>query len=123
MKRIITLLVSVITTLSALATDYTDQLEVIVNGESATQNATISVTKQDDGKYTLSLKNFVLQSDDQTMGIGNITLTDIEGVEKDGVTTIKINKSINITEGDDTSVGMWMGPMLGAVPKIGRAHV
>lgn len=116
MKRIITLLVSVITTLSALATDYTDQLEVIVNGESATQNATISVTKQDDGKYTLSLKNFVLQSDDQTMGIGNITLTDIEGVEKDGVTTIKINKSINITEGDDTSVGMWMGPMLGAVP-------
>ena len=92
MKRIITLLVSVITTLSALATDYTDQLEVIVNGESATQNATISVTKQDDGKYTLSLKNFVLQSDDQTMGIGNITLTDIEGVEKDGVTTIKINK-------------------------------
>ncbi len=116
MKRIITLLVSVITTLSALATDYTDQLEVIVNGESAIQNATISVTKQDDGKYTLSLKNFVLQSDDQTMGIGNITLTDIEGVEKDGVTTIKINKSINITEGDDTSVGMWMGPMLGAVP-------
>lgn len=116
MKRIITLLVSVITTLSALATDYTDQLEVIVNGESATQNATISVTKQDDGKYTLNLKNFVLQSDDQTMGIGNITLTDIEGVEKDGVTTIKINKSINITEGDDTSVGMWMGPMLGAVP-------
>lgn len=116
MKRIITLLVSVITTLSALATDYTDQLEVIVNGESATQNATISVTKQDDGKYTLSLKNFVLQSDDQTMGIGNITLTDIEGVEKDGVTTIKINKSINITEGDDTSVGMWMGPMLGPVP-------
>jgi len=116
MKRIITLLVSVITTLSALATDYTDQLEVIVNGESAIQNATISVTKQDDGKYTLSLKNFVLQSDDQTMGIGNITLTDIEGVEKDGVTTIKINKSINITEGDDTLVGMWMGPMLGAVP-------
>ncbi len=116
MKRIITLLVSVITTLSALATDYTDQLEVIVNGESAIQNATISVTKQDDGKYTLSLKNFVLQSDDQTMGIGNITLTDIEGVEKDGVTTIKINKSINITEGDDTSVGMWMGPMLGPVP-------
>ena len=116
MKRLFTLFVGAMTALCSMATDYTDSLEVIVNGVSAVQKATISVTQQTDGKYTLSLNNFVLQGVDQTLGVGNIVLTDIEGVEENGVTTIKINKSIEITEGNDPSVAFWMGPMIGLVP-------
>lgn len=116
MKKLFTLCLVVMTMLPAFAKDYTDQLEVIVNGQSAVQEATISVTKQDDGKYTLSLNNFMLQADEGPMGIGNIVLTDIEGVEADGKTTIKINKDIVIQEGSDPSVPFWMGPMLGPVP-------
>lgn len=115
MKRLFTLFVGAMTALCSMATDYTDSLEVIVNGVSAVQKATISVTQQTDGKYTLSLNNFVLQGVDQTLGVGNIVLTDIEGVEENGVTTIKINKSIEITEGNDPSVAFWMGPMIGLV--------
>ena len=116
MKRLFTLFVGAMTALCSMATDYTDSLEVIVNGVSAVQKATISVTQQTDGKYTLSLNNFVLQGVDQTLGVGNIVLTDIEGVEENGVTTIKINKSIEITEGNDPNVSLWMGPMIGLVP-------
>ena len=115
MKRFFTLFVGVMTALCSMATDYTDSLEVIVNGESTVQKATISITQQADGKYTLSLNNFMLISEEMTIGVGNIVLTDIEGVEENGVTTIKINKSIAITAGDDPNVG-WMGPMLGEVP-------
>lgn len=117
MKKLFTLCFVVMTMLPAFATDYTDQLEIIVNGHSTVQEATISVTKQDDGKYTLSLNNFMLQADEGPMGIGNIVLTDIEGVEADGKTTIKINKEIVIQEGSDPSVPFWMGPnVLGPVP-------
>lgn len=116
MKRLFTLFVGAMTALCSMATDYTDSLEVIVNGVSAVQKATISVTQQTDGKYTLSLNNFVLQGVDQTLGVGNIVLTDIEGVEENGVTTIKINKSIEITEGNAPNVSLWMGPMIGLVP-------
>lgn len=116
MKRLFTLFVGAMIALCSMATDYTDSLEVIVNGVSAVQKATISVTQQTDGKYTLSLNNFVLQGVDQTLGVGNIVLTDIEGVEENGVTTIKINKSIEITEGNAPNVSLWMGPMIGLVP-------
>ena len=51
MKKLFTLCLVVMTMLPAFAKDYTDQLEVIVNGQSAVQEATISVTKQDDGKH------------------------------------------------------------------------
>ena len=116
MKRLFTLFVGAMTALCSMATDYTDSLEVIVNGESAVQKATISVTQQTDGKYTLSLNNFVLQSEGTVIPVGNIVLTDIEGIKENGVTTFKINRDITIADGNDPSVEMWMGPMFGNVP-------
>ena len=44
------------TALMAQATDYTDKLLVLVNGEGAEQESTISVTEHD-GLYDLNLKN------------------------------------------------------------------
>ncbi|HRU53959.1 MAG TPA: calycin-like domain-containing protein, partial [Candidatus Sumerlaeia bacterium] len=42
------------------------------------QNATISVNKQTDGKYTLSINNFVFGN----IGIGNIAMKDIEQTKR-----------------------------------------
>lgn len=124
MKKIITLISLIMSTLSAMGNEYTDKLTVTVNGESTEQQATILITQGEDGKYTFSLNNFCLESanDDGTvtrLGVGNILLPDREGTTVDGITTITFNDGINITAGDDPDVVMWMGPALaelGPVP-------
>ena len=121
MKKLLTFISLALCSLTAFANDYTDKLTVTVNGESMEQQATITITQQSDGKYTLSLNNFCLESvdDDGTvsrMGVGNIVLADREGTTQDGITSISYDDIITITEGDDPSIDFWMGPMIGAVP-------
>ncbi len=111
----------VLCTLAAMANSYTDKLTVTVNGESMEQEATIFITQGEDGKYTLSLNNFCLETveEDGTItkiGVGNIVLADREGTTENGITTISYNDNITITDGDDPEVGFWMGSMLGPVP-------
>lgn len=116
MKRIFTLVAWLAATLTASATDYQDRLQVTVNGESTFQQATISVDQQKNGLYTLTLKNFVLEAGENSMGVGNITLSDIKGESSDGRTLIVARQDINITEGDRTDVAVWAGPLLGPIP-------
>ena len=114
MKKIITLSALALMALTANAEDYTDQLSVALAGNPlGTQETTISVDAQDNGKYTLSLKNFQLAG---LGGIGNIVLSDVDATEKSGRTALAADQVIKITEGDDPNVSMWMGPMLGDVP-------
>jgi len=116
MKRIFTLVAWLAATLGASATDYQDRLQVTVNGVSTIQQATISVVQQENGLYTLTLKNFVLEAGESSMGVGNITLSNIEGKSSDGRTLIVARQDINITEGDRADVAVWAGPMLGPIP-------
>lgn len=77
-----------------------------------TETASISITEQNDGKYTLTLKNFMLQG----AGVGTIIVKDVEGVEKDGAIELNASQTIKIEAGDDPDVDYWMGtdldPML-----------
>lgn len=116
MKKIFTLIALCASSVMAMATDYTAQLEVTVNGTSTVQEATISVAKQDDGKYTLQLNNFILSMPGQTMPVGNIVLKDVEGTVAEGLTTIKSVQDILIEAGNIPGIDVWMGPMLGSVP-------
>lgn len=120
MKKVFTIICLALCSLAAMANDYTDKLTVTVNGESMEQQATINITQQSDGKYTLSLNNFCLESEDNgevtRIGVGNIVLADREGTTEDGITTITYNDNLLITDGDDPSIGFWMGSMLGPVP-------
>lgn len=91
---------------------YTDNLVVTINGASSEpQPTTISVTEGVDGKYTLSLNNFMLE----TIAVGNIVLTGISVDEANGIKNFSTKQNINITEGEDASQS-WIGPMLGEVP-------
>ena len=121
MKKLFTLICLFACTLTALANDYTDKLTVTVNGAATEQQATITITEGDDGRYTFSLNNFCLENVETDgsvtrFGVGNIVLADRAGTTVDGVTTITYNDAIDITTGDDPEVDFWMGPMLGPVP-------
>ena len=121
MKRLLTFISLALCSLTTFANDYTDKLTVTVNGESMEQQATITITEGADGKYTLSLNNFCLESVEEDgsvmrIGVGNIVLADREGTTVDGITSISYNDDISIEDGDDPSIDFWLGPALGAVP-------
>ena len=123
MKKIFTLMMLAASTAGAMATDYSDQLVVVMNGEEiANKQSTISVEQNEDKTYKLSINNFVLTPG---MNVGNIVVDNVKGVDGNGATYLATNQTIQITPGDLEGVGEkdWMGPGLGDVPVEVKAEV
>ena len=116
MKKIFTLIMAAISSLSALADDYTGQLAVAINGGPvASQQSTITANKQANGKYEFQLNNFTLNMGVATTYVGNIVLKDVEATTAaDGTITMQTAQSITITNGEGAHP--WMGPMLSNPP-------
>lgn len=94
-------------------TEYKGNLTVTMGTSSfPTQETSIYITEQTDGKYTLTLKNFTLMG----AGVGTIIVKDVEGTEQDGKIRLQSNQTIEIQKGDDPNISDWMGPDLGSVP-------
>ncbi len=131
MKKIFTLFAASFLALGAMAQDaiqYTDDMYVTINEETAgPMQATILVTPQENGNYTLALKNFVLTSEDGDMPVGNVEVTDIVASDADGYTALAKTDDIMIAEGDDPNMDFWMGPLIcgevGAIPVIIEAKM
>lgn len=115
MKRIFTLLLTVLAVLSAQAEDYTDKLLVLVNGEGTEQQATLTVNEHE-GLYDLVLKNFILMNGDQPMPVGNVELTNITPEQAGSAIFLRASENVTVTAGDAEGVQMWLGPMLGELP-------
>lgn len=115
MKKLFTLMMVAMTVLVARATDYTVPIVVTVNGEVHSQEGTITIT-QEDGLYSLSLNNFILMNGENPMGVGNIALTGIEPMTIGSAVLLDVNREVIISEGDDPSIHMWMGPLLPSIP-------
>ncbi len=115
-KTLLSLALALLSSLSMSAKDYTETLVVTVNGTATRQTATISVDKNNDGTYNFNLKNFMLKIGDQSMGIGNITLNNLEAATSSKGDVVSTHRDITITKGDDPNVDTWMGPMLGTIP-------
>ena len=116
MKKFFMSIVLLTVSIVGMATDYKDLLTVSVNGVSSEQEATISVEPTGGDKYTLSLKNFVMSQGGQKIGVGNIVLPDITGETVDGATLLETSQTVKITEGDDPSIGSWLGRILQDIP-------
>lgn len=116
MKKIASLVMAAMLSVTALAANYTGELIVSVNDSESSQSATISLEKASNGTYSFVLKNFILEAGNQKMGVGNIELTGLTGTTSNGITTVEYTDSVTITAGDDTSVTTWLGPLLGKVP-------
>lgn len=100
---------------TALATDYTDKLLVLVNGVGNEQDATISVNEHD-GLYDLKLKNFALASEGTLIYVGNVEVTDIKPQTSGNAIILHVARKITISAGDVEGVDFWMGTMLGELP-------
>ena len=80
----------VLMAVSCLATDYKGDLAVTVQpligkpDTKKTEGSVISVNKQDDGKYTITLKDFKYG----ILNLGDIELNDVDATTKNGVTTL-----------------------------------
>lgn len=96
-------------------TEYKGNLTVTMGTSSfPTQETSIYITEQTDGKYTLTLKNFTLME----AGVGTIIVKDVEGTEQDGKIRLQSSQTIEIQKGDDPNINDWMGPGLGPVPVV-----
>ena len=122
MKKILFVFAALSCAMALSATTYTCHLKVTVNEECAEQDEVPVEVTQDNGKYTLTLKNFILvmknEDQDLPMPVGNIQVTDVEGINEYGYTTISYAAPILITPGDAEgySEDDWIGPLLEEVP-------
>lgn len=81
----------VLMAVSCFATDYKGDLTVTVPGlgTQTTKESVVSVNKQEDGKYTITLKDFKYGS---TMDFGDIELDNVDAKTENGVTTLTADK-------------------------------
>lgn len=121
MKKLFTLLFVIIASaMTAMATDYTDNLIITIdNGKPTTVNdVKITVTQQENEKYSFSLKNFSFAG----KKVGDIELNDIEGQEKDGIITLNVPETkINVKNpalGIGTTINIFGGIKFSMTAKI-----
>lgn len=121
MKKLFTLLFVIIASaMTAMATDYTDNLIVTVDGGNPTtvNDVKITVTQQENEKYSFSLKNFSFAG----TKVGDIELNDIEGQEKGGIITLNVPETIikikNPAFGIGTTINFFGGINFSMTAKI-----
>lgn len=116
MRKIFTLLFLAVAAVAARATDYNVPITVTVNGETSEQTGVISVV-ENGGLYELTVKNFMLQSEDGPMPVGNVELKRIKPYQDGNATLLLAKQNVTITPGDDPNVSVWMADyMLSEVP-------
>ncbi len=120
MKKILLTAAMMLVGLTMSATKYIGTISVSINGEGGSQEATVGLVEQN-GKYTLSIKNFMLGEDTP---VGNVILTDLTPTDNaDGSKSLSYSGVIMIPAGDDPRFAEeeWLGPMLndlGGVPVV-----
>ena len=78
--------------------NYTDSLFIYLFGQKISeQEATIAVTEQTDGKYTMTLKNFEVPN---LTKVGTIEMENIDAVDEDGVIKMSTKQTVTIQQGD-----------------------
>lgn len=114
MRKLFTSLMVVLAAVAVHATDYNVPIVVTVNDATSEQTGVISIVENAEqaGTYDLTLKNFVLQSENGPMGVGNVALTKIQSYQDGNATLLLANDKVTITNGDDPSVPFWMAGML-----------
>jgi len=97
-------------------------ITVTVNDVTSEQNAVLTVA-ENDGLYDITLKNFILQSEDGPMGVGNVELKGIQPYQDGNATLFFSSDEVTITDGDDPSVSVWMASMLPPVKVLLRGKI
>lgn len=115
MKKLFTLLFLAVAAVAARATDYNVPITVTVNGATSEQTGVISVV-ENGGLYELTVKNFMLQSEEDQMPVGNVELKGIKPYQDGNATLLLTKQTVTITPGDDPNVPFWLASSLPPVP-------
>lgn len=114
MKRFGLIIAVVLTSLLAQAAEYSGMLTAKLTGTTHEQMANVILAKSGN-TYTLTIRNLVVSMNGSTVGVGTIEISDITGSTGNDGTSLSGQGSSTIKAGDDPSVSMWYGPMLGSV--------
>ena len=122
MRKIFTLVLVAMTAIAARATDYNVPITVTINGVSSEQMGVITVV-ENDGLYDLTVKNFMLQTINGPMGVGHVELKGIEPYQDGDATLLLTQDQVQMTDGDDPSVPLWMASTLPPVNVLLRGKI
>lgn len=122
MRKIFTLVLVAMTAVAARATDYNVPITVTINGVSSEQMGVITVV-ENDGLYDLTVKNFMLQTVSGPMGVGHVELKGIEPYQDGDATLLLTQDQVQMTDGDDPSVPVWMASTLPPVNVLLRGKI
>lgn len=114
MKKILSLLVLLVMTLTAFAKDYTGHRTVTYGYTTPTESddAVVSITDNGDGTYNVTFKDVINVSGIYTDNYGTYTFSNVEGTTTDGLTTIDLtgltvaiaNCDLGLTSGDEATL-------------------
>ena len=122
MRKILTLLLIAMTAVAARATDFNVPITVTVNGVMSEQSGVITIVESN-GLYDLTLKNFMLQTISGPMGVGNVELKGIEPFQDGNATLLITEDQVQMTDGDDPNVPMWLASTLPPVNVLLRGKI
>lgn len=114
MKKILSLLVLLVMTLTAFAKDYTGHRTVTYGYNTPTESddAVVSITDNGDGTYNVTFKDVINVSDNYRDNYGTYTFSNVAGTTTDGLTTIDLtgltvaiaNCDLGLTSGEDATL-------------------
>lgn len=114
MKKILSLLVLLVMTLTAFAKDYTGHRTVTYGYTTPTESddAVVSITDNGDGTYNVTFNDVINVSGSYTDNYGTYTFSNVEGTTTDGLTTIDLtgltvaiaNCDLGLTSGDEATL-------------------
>ena len=103
MKKILSLLVLLVTTFSAFALDFTDYRKVTLGSNTPTEsnNEKLSITDNGDGTYNVTFNDIINKDDSYTDKYGTFTFSNVSGSQTGDFTTVTgTNLTGTVTGGD-----------------------
>ena len=124
MKKILSLLVLLVTTLSAFALDFTDYRKVTLGSYTPTESndAKLSVTDNGDGTYNVTFNDIINKDRSYTDNYGTFTFSNVPGSKSGDVTTVTGTNLTGTVSGGDYGIKEFTSGNLSLKFKEGKAH-
>ncbi|WP_278791224.1 calycin-like domain-containing protein [Leyella stercorea] len=124
MKKILSLLVLLVTTLSAFALDFTDYRKVTLGSNTPTESndAKLSVTDNGDGTYNVTFNDIINKDGSYTDEYGTFTFSNVSGSTSGDVTTVTGTNLTGTVSGGTYGITSFTDGELSLKFKDGKAY-
>ena len=124
MKKLLSLLALLVTTLSAFALDFTDYRKVTLGSNTPTESndAKLSVTDNGDGTYNVTFNDIINKDDSYTDNYGTFTFSNVSGSTSGDVTTVTGTNLTGTVSGGTYGITSFTGGELSLKFKNGKAY-